>query len=61
MGWFGRKVRVKSYTSERQLKRNAKSQARRGYDVTGGVTVKSGGFLGLFKKDKSVVTYRKKR
>jgi hypothetical protein len=62
MGIFGRKVRVKTYTSERQLKRNVKSQARRGYDVTGGVNVKGGGgILGLFKKEKSVVTFRKKR
>jgi isopentenyl phosphate kinase len=61
MGWFGRKVRVKSYRSERQLKRNAKSQARRGYDVTGGVNIKGGGIFGLFRRNKTVVTYRKKR
>jgi hypothetical protein len=29
MGIFGRKVRIKTYMIERQLKRNVKSQARR--------------------------------
>jgi hypothetical protein len=60
MGLFGRKVRVKSYGSERQLRRNAKSQARRGYEVTGGVNVKGGGLFGLFRRNKTVVTYKKR-
>jgi len=59
MGLFGKKVRVKSYKSEGQLKRNVRSQARRGYEVTGGVNVKGGGLLGMFRKEKTVVTFRK--